>query len=304
MRPSSTVNLCTAFLVVLWLVWVHQPLHPYRKNQIKYQLPVRNLLKHDAVERLILSDSHGERLIYGQLNNGTMNLSKGGDGTKEMLIKFKVALMHSDKIRHVLLSVDPHMFSSRRLESSKAQFLYPILPATILKDVYGKSYFEIFCIKTSPLLDEFYYSFEKERMSRFIRGESEKSNDKKLKQWQESDFESRVALSNVTGRNDFVRLFRSKRIFDNYREIRRLCLEKNITVFPVIFPAHKGYYEMLNEGDVQKIIAFTNELKMAPLLSAPENLLESDDFIDPDHLSEDGARKMLMYLRQTTGVSW
>ena len=134
------ITLLLSIPLIIWNIYLSIN-HPFVLTKERYASRLLDFKTSSNIKYIVLGDSHaGAAFKDHLLSEKIYNLSGGGDGFREMYIKFRYALRVNNNIECTFISCDYHMFGSYRITATNRSFYYPFIDNKIDGKIYSKSY--------------------------------------------------------------------------------------------------------------------------------------------------------------------
>jgi transcriptional regulator with XRE-family HTH domain len=277
--------------------------HPFVKSKELFTSNLLDFKKKNNVNYIVLGDSHaGASFKKHLLNDEIYNLSSGGDGPREMYIKFKFALRENSNIEYAFVSCDYHMFGANRIEATSRSFYYPFIDREINETVYQASYLERKLVPLHPLFSPLFYSYERDRLKKLIERLFKVSihANAKTKEiiWSQLPSAQRKKLASKTGKGDYSQILSKKDSIHFYKRILALAQDNNIKCIGIRFPVSPEYLLELDKSDQNKVDNVLESMSFYTIIDYKDTIISPRYFRDADHLTEEGAKLFLDYLKE------
>ncbi len=272
------------------------------QRQQKYAETVSDLATHKSVRVVFAGDSHFGVPLNDYLNadpaGPAYSIAYGGDSLRECFAKFRRALQIAPTIDTLILTADPHMFGTGRLESSNRSFADRYF--LLARDGSGLQH-SIWsaALQQVPLFSEDFLQYLRKDLTlsmahsvRHARAEGDPLA------WSRFTAEERMRIAIDTGKGDHEGIGDNQRPFDWYSRILELARSHHVKVIGVRFPVHPGYSAQAPAARVAEIDAFLRSHGVAQIIDLRDALSDPRDFEDPDHVNEIGAVPLVKLLEE------
>lgn len=282
---------------------------PFFEKRPEYQATIEAASRRNDIRTLILGDSHPGTLTNELLNSSTYNMSSGGDGLKETLVKLHYALSSENRIEHLLLTADAQMFGERRRTSSNQSFIYPYVAELRLFSVYEDGFLSILLQPYLPMTNDNFIEFEKRRFSDLLSGrKSQRQMYERLREdqslWARGlTAEERLQFAQGTGESDHRQVMESSDQTETYTRIIALAKSSGIQVTGILFPAMKPYFDGLPVENSRRHREFLDSSALDGLLDYRDFSQDPSLFKNEDHLNDVGATLLIGRIENDLNLS-
>jgi hypothetical protein len=305
-RPLSWLRLLSGGVIAL-LAFVAANVYTYEtsgffQREHEYTKVVDAVATRRNVRVLFAGDSHFGVPLNEYLNNDpaapAYSVAYGGDSSRECFAKVRRVLETTPGIDTLILTADPHMFGTGRLESSNRSFadryfieawdgsgLQHNLWSAMLQQV--------------PLFNEdFLQYFRKDLAALLTHSASHARAGGDPLAWSRLTAEQRMAEAVETGREDHDGIGEVRAPFIWYTRILDLARARHVRVIGVRFPVHPGYSAQAPAEKVAAIDSFLLSHGVSQIIDLRNALSDPKDFEDPDHVNENGVAPVVKVLEQ------
>jgi hypothetical protein len=294
--------LLCANLVTYWTSGYFEKLRDYRSR-------VDAVFTRPGVRVLVAGDSHIAVPLNGYVNGArggaAYSIAFGGDAPRECFAKIRYILDRCATIDTVIVTADPHMFGSGRLESSNRSFadLYFLAAA----DGAGlKRGWLPALLDQVPLFNDDFVQYlrkmiSKTATSRFsgARGGTRATQPVPWEQLPETE---RTARACATGVMDHKGVGEHPEPFFWYSQLLDLARAHSVRVIGVRFPVHHAYAAQIAPERVAAIDDFLRQHGMAAILDLRDQFTDPAYFDDADHVKKEKAEALVRVLEERLGV--
>ncbi|MEP7244631.1 MAG: hypothetical protein ABI885_13265 [Gammaproteobacteria bacterium] len=267
-----------------------------------------------GIRVLFAGDSHFAQPLNGYLNenpNATAySVAFGGDSARECFAKFREVLQSSSTLDTLVISADPHMFGTARLQSSNRSFADRYFLTA--RDRSGlQSGWVSALLDQLPLFNDDFVQYLRKAASTGLsrrhgasvtagKGEGGQGDDsaagESISGWQALSDADRSEKARGTGAMDQKGVGEHREPFYWYSRIMELARERHVRVIGARFPVHADYSAQVSAERVERIDSFLRREGVADIVDLRDGLTDPRDFEDPDHLNQQGAVKVLKLL--------
>ena len=253
-----------------------------------YRSTVNGFFAHRYVTRVLVGDSHVERLNQTSLDADVYNLAAPGDSLRECYAKLRYVLGRSTNIRTVFLSVDFHMFGTDRMRSANGAFADQYL--VLSNSPYGLDRGRLGGILDSvPLFNDDFVQYTRARIHDALTRKPTAADGPTERPWFELAETEREARALRTGEGDHRQVGQLDEPFAWIARIMALARAHDVVVIGVRYPAHRDYFATVSKFDEERV---NSRLARSGLNDIRDLRYAFDDprcFEDPDHVSRSGA---------------
>ena len=291
----------------------------YFQKQRNYRSAIGDLREHGEAHVLFLGDSHTAHPLNAYLDERAdgpaYSMAFGGDSAREMFAKFRRALQLSPRIDTLVVSAEPHMFGSGRVDSSNRSFAdWYFITA---RDGSGlRTTWPSALLDQIPLLnDDFLQYLRKLITSRLARStdagtvagtgggdQAGTTGDARPSGWARLSDAQRAARARQTGLSDHQSVGEHPESFEWYGRILDLARERDIRVIGIRYPVHPDYAASVDPVRTAGIERFLRERGMAQIIDLRGLFASPVAFDDPDHVRPDRAPALLEAIVRATGT--
>lgn len=246
---------------------------------------------------LMLGDSHPAAIEQDHLGAGIHNFARGNDAYFDVLLKLNYCLERRLPVRVVILGVDPHCFSTRKLVlNNKIRSGGILAGPAALADAYGDSTFEAFRIcylyRPLPILNPSNGRLLVEVLTTPVSKpgspEGGVAGSPRLGAWERLDSEERTRRAQHWYRGNYQEM--SPELAEAFRKILKTCREHDILVLAVRFPLEPSLSRMAKASELYDQVDDLLQAEGAPVLDLSEEVSSLSLFEDQDHVNEEGSR--------------
>ncbi len=277
----------------------------YFQRESTYRGLVDELVaNHPDVRLVFAGDSHFavplNDLIDVDPHGPAYSIAFGGDSLRESYAKLRYVLERSHTIDTLVVSADPHMFGSGRLESSNRSFVdwYFIREgdSTGLKRGWASA-----LLDQIPLLNNDFLQYLRKAAAAAVarrRGAAD-AGESDAVPWEKKTEEQRAAEARSTGIGDHAGVGDSPMPYYWWRRILALAKEHHVKVIGARFPVHREYAAQVSPHQVAEIDAFLVSHGVEKIVDLRGALANPRDFEDEDHVNDTtGVRSLLPMLER------
>ncbi len=270
-----------------------------------YKANVENFSDRPEARVLFLGDSHVARIHNEFLSGVAYNAAYGGDSLRECYAKLLYISDRHPHLHTVVLTIDPNMFGTARLESSNRAFAdrYFLLSGSPVGLEQGR----LSALRQQiPLFnDDFVQFLRKSIIDRLgnPRGSQSEADGAEPATWQQLAETARAEDAKLTGDMDHRGVGEHDRPFEWLERISTLARERGFQIVAVRYPAHPGYLATLPDRQRADLDTRLQRAGFDRILDFRHVLDDPAYFIDPDHMSPEGARKFLTLISEDLGVN-
>src|SRR5262249_2294657 len=192
-----------------------------------------------GVTAIMMGDSHVANVRQQFLGPDTQNIAFGGDGYRECYAKLRYLLQKVPTLRTVWISVDYHMFSTGRVESSNRSFADRYLLMSGSTIGYEKGWLSA-ALNAVPLLNaDFVQYLKKDLRVKLQRLDGQRSEAPEI--WADLPADQREQQAVTMGRGDYAGLGDEKSPLVWYARIVELARTHGVELVSVRFPVDAHY---------------------------------------------------------------
>ena len=276
---------------------------PFFVQAREYEATVDGLLERPNAHILILGDSHVAQLRNAYLAGTAYNAAVGGDSFRECYAKLLYLSDRHPEIDTLILTVDAHMFGRGRVQSSNRGFAdrYFLLAGSTVGLDQGSS---TAIRQQIPLFnDDFLQYLRKAIMDRLGRMKPVKGTGMATeKSWADRTETERFKLAKSTGDMDHRGIAEHREPIEWFERIVKLARQRGIRIVAVRYPAHREYFASISDEQAAKLDRELQRMGITSILEFHDSFASPQYFKDPDHVSAEGAYKLLHLMQEQLGM--
>ncbi|MDO5760829.1 MAG: hypothetical protein Q4Q06_07370 [Bacteroidota bacterium] len=291
------------FLPILLLLCTGEYLVRNQDNAYKYKHKYMKE-KGSEVEIIVLGSSHSFYGIKpGMLSNKAFSLANPSQTTEYDVFVLENYVNTYQNLKLVIMPISYFTFFDKPLQETtpyRAMFYKLYMKASFPKEL--KYDFEFASMSTfKEKLKKSFSSSERKEYDEYAWGSLHSLKDKDLNTWQTKKVEQ--ALWSHTAK-DFSQ---ESRNYKNVEEIVKFCIDRKIRIVLLTTPCWHTYYEKINPKQMQETYELVNQLVRRYGIEyfdymKDKRFYKEMYFYDGDHLSEIGAKKFSLLLKQDLGL--
>lgn len=297
-----------ANLVAYWTSGYFEKLRVYHKR-------VEAVLMRPDVRVLIAGDSHFAVPLNGYLTDlqdgVAYSVAFGGDGLRECYGKVRYILDRCPSIDTLIVTAEPHMFGSGRLESSNRSFADLYFLAGGEAAGLKRGWLSTLMNQVPLCNDDFVQYLRKVGAKKFTTVFSKASPGSAFadrirstgrKSWPELSDAERTEKARATGLMDHKGVGEHEEPFVWYRKLLELARSRNVRVIGVRFPVDRGYAAQVPPESISAIDNFLRRNGIDRILDLRDLFTDPAYFEDPDHVDERYAGILVTVLEHRLGI--
>jgi hypothetical protein len=276
------------------------------ERDAEYAQQVSAVATHPNVRILFAGDSHFGVPLNDYLNPNpagpAYSVASGGDSLRECFAKVRSVLNTTHTIDTLILTADPHMFGSGRLNSSNRSFADRYFIEAW--DASGVPQHNLWSamLQQVPLFNEDFLQYFRKDMSVLLkRSPAHARAEGDPLEWSRLTDTQRTRAAIATGRGDHAGIGASQQPFVWYRRILDLARERHLQVIGVRFPVHSEYSGQVSPAQVAEIDSFLLSHGVSRIIDLRTGLTDPKYFQDEDHVNELGVAPLVDMLEQRLG---
>lgn len=273
----------------------------FQRDRAYAQL-VSEIALHKQVRIVFAGDSHFGVPLDDYLNGNragpAYSVAYGGDSLRECYAKVRRVLAIAPSIDTLILTADPHMFGTGRLESSNRSFADRyFLQAWDRSGLPHGAWSAI--LQQVPLFNEDFLQYLRKELSVLLtRSARHARAEGDPLAWSRLTDAERMQSAIETGREDHDGIGTVDQPFTWYARILDLARAKHVRVIGVRFPVHAGYSAQAPADKVAEIDAFLMSHGVSQIIDLRDALTDPRYFEDPDHVNEIGVAPLVTILER------
>jgi len=305
-RPFTWRRLCAQCAIGLILfvvanVYTFETSYFFARERA-YWAQMSDIATHKNVRVIFAGDSHFGVPLNDYLNinrNGpAYSVASGGDSLRECFAKVRYVLESTPTVDTLILTADPHMFGSGRINSSNRSFADRyFIEAWDRSGVQHNLWSAM--LQQVPLFNEdFLQYFRKELNSIATHAPSHARAEGDPLAWSRLTEAERMKAAVATGQGDHAGVGTLQQPYMWYGRILDLARAHHVKVIGVRFPVHPGYAAGISSFQVSQLNSYMLSHGMAQIIDLRTALTDPKYFQDEDHVSVIGAAPVLTILEQ------
>ena len=267
-----------------------------------YAQQVDGIAAHRDVRIIFSGDSHFAVPLNDYLNvnpaSPAYSIASGGDSLRECFAKVRRVLQTTPTIDTLILTADPHMFGTGRLQSSNRSFADRYFIAAWDSSGVRKSLWSAILQQVPLFNEDFLQYFRKDLGALLARSKPHARGTGDPLAWSRLTDEQRMAEAVDTGRGDHAGVGEVETPFVWYQRILDIAREHHVRVIGVRFPVNAGYSSQAPADKVAAIDSFLLSHGVAQIVDLRNALTDPRDFEDEDHVNETGAVLVVRMLQE------
>lgn len=274
-----------------------------------YQHGVEAAIKHPNLRVLFVGDSHIDVPLNGCLNGshaGTAySIAAGGDSLRECFAKVRYILERSPTVDTLIVSADPHMFGSGRLESSNRSFADQYFLTAVDSTGLKKGWLSALLDQVPLFNDDFVQYLRKAIAKRMTTPSSTVQSgpaEAAPVLWENLSDSERTAKAVETGVMDHKGVGEYEEPFFWYRRLLDLAHAYKVRVVGVRFPVHSAYAAEISPERVTAIDDVLRRHGIAEILDFRNLFTNPTHFRDADHVKGQYGEALVCAIEKRLGV--
>ena len=305
-RSFSWMRLFSQCLVA-FLLFVAANVYTYEtsgffQREQEYTGTVSTLSTHRNVHVVFAGDSHFAVPLNDYLNddpNGpAYSIAYGGDSLRECFAKVRHVLRSTPDIDTLILSADPHMFATGRLESSNRSFADRYFIEAWDRSGVQHNLWSAMLQQVPLFSEDFLQYFRKDLGVLLTHSQPHARAGGDPLAWSRLTDEERMKNAVETGQGDHDGIGSAAQPFVWYARILALARARDVQVIGVRFPVHPGYAAQAPVQKVAEIDSFLLKGGVSRIIDLRDALTDPRDFEDADHVNETGAPLVVALLEK------
>ncbi len=272
------------------------------QREQEYNAQVSQIDTHRNVHVVFAGDSHFavplNDFLNGNASGPAYSLAAGGDSLRESFAKVRHVLQTTPGIDTLILTADPHMFATGRLESSNRSFadIY-FIEAWDRSGVRHNLWSAI--LQQVPLFNEDFLQYFRKDLSVLVTHSAKRARAAgDPLAWSRLTDAERMRSAVATGVGDHDGLGSVQEPYVWYTRILDLARERHVRVIGARFPVHPGYSAQAPADKVAELDSFLLGHGVSQIIDLRNALTDPKDFEDEDHVNEYGAPAVVMILEE------
>jgi hypothetical protein len=267
-----------------------------------YWAQMSDIATHRNVRVIFAGDSHFGVPLNGYLNvdpNGpAYSVASGGDSLRECFAKVRYVLESTPSVDTLILTADPHMFGSGRLNSSNRSFADRyFIQAWDRSGVQHNLWSAV--LQQVPLFNEdFLQYFRKELNAAATHAPSHARAEGDPLAWSRLSEAERMKAAVETGEGDHAGVGTLEQPYIWYGRILDLARAHHVRVIGVRFPVHPGYSSQISAFKVARLDSYMLSHGVSQIIDLRSALTDPKYFQDEDHVSTIGAAPVVDMLEK------
>jgi hypothetical protein len=283
-------------------VYTYQTSGFFERDQ-EYAQQVDAIKEHHAVRIVFAGDSHFGVPLNDYLNANpagpAYSIAYGGDSLRECYAKVRRVLETSPTIDTLIVTADPHMFASGRLESSNRSFADRYFIAERDSSGLPHGLWSAMFAQVPLFSDDFLQYFRKGLAAMLSGRAAHARAEGDPLAWSRLTEEERMREAVETGRGDHEGIGAVGPPYEWYLRILEQARVHHVRVIGVRFPVHPGYSSQAPAAQVAAIDSFLLGHGVAEIIDLRNALTDPKYFEDPDHVNEIGVVPLVPLLENS-----
>jgi hypothetical protein len=272
------------------------------QKEHEYQQVVAGIAAHRDVKIIFSGDSHFAVPLNDYLDENPAapgySIAAGGDSLRESFAKVRYVLERNHSIDTLILTADPHMFGTGRLDSSNRSFADRYFIEAWDRSGLQKNLWSAILQQVPLFNEDFLQYFRKDLGAMLAHTKTKARGAGDPFAWSRLTDEQRLESAVATGKGDHDGVGDSQVPFGWYQRILDVAREHHVKVIGVRFPVHSGYSAQVSSEKVAELNAWLTSHGVTQIIDLRNTLTDPRDFEDEDHLNETGAAKAVKLLEE------
>jgi hypothetical protein len=272
------------------------------QKEHEYQQVVAGIARHRDVKIVFSGDSHFAVPLDDYLDPDAAapgySIAAGGDSLREAFAKVRYVLETTPTIDTLILTADPHMFGTGRLNSSNRSFADRYFIEAWDRSGLQKNVWSAILQQVPLFNEDFLQYFRKDLGAMLSSAKTKARGAGDPLAWSRLTDEQRLESAVATGKGDHAGVGESQVPFGWYQRLLDVAREHHVKVIGVRFPVHPGYSGQISAQKVEELDTWLTSHGVTEIIDLRNALTDPRDFEDEDHLNETGAAKAVKLLEE------